>query len=309
MTEFIRPQGRRTIRRAAPFGPGNPLVPVDGRLNREIRMWSLGDGELGTTKEKLRRAYLDALEAVDKIGTRKADAMRSGKFTAAGAADEALQYALSELVPTFKRGRNTIDVAKAEAKSLRDTIKLKQPDKSDIVGAMHRREMREFLKAMPAKDRNRYVSQRRENMDPNLALAIVEMPAEFSGVLASDRNDLLDRALEAQHGNKMTQLRDLEHAIEVAASAVETGRDEVRAEAGLDERTFNERAAPAEAKARMHYLKKFIEDGHEVVRVFEWAPGGQTGSWRIPTPEQIATGHFYDSMDDYRRHNPADKTD
>ena len=308
MTEFIRPQGRRTIRRAAPFGPGNPLVPMDGRLNREIRMWSLGDGEPGTTKEKLRRAYLDALEAVDKIGTRKADAMRSGKFTAAGAADEAMQYALSELVPTFKRGRNTIDAAKAEAKSLRETIKLQQPDKADIVGAMHRREMREFLKAMPAKDRNRYVSQRRENMDPNLALAIVEMPAEFSGVLQSDRNDLLDRALEAQHGAKMTQLRDLEHAIEVAASAVETGRDELRSETGLDERTFNERAAPAEAKTRTHYLKKFVEDGKEVVRVLEWAPGGQTGTWPVATPEQVATGRFYDSMDDYRRHNPADKT-
>jgi len=308
MTEFIRPQGRRTIRRPALSGPGNPLVPMDGRLNREIRMWSLGDGEPGTTKEKLRRAYLDALEAVDKIGTRKADAMRSGKFTAAGAADEAMQYALSELVPTFKRGRNTIDAAKAEAKSLRDTIKLRQPDKADIVGAMHRREMREFLKAMPAKDRNRYVSQRRENMDPTLALAIVEMPAEFSGVLQSDRNDLLDRALEAQHGEKMTQLRDLEYAIEIAESAVETGRDEVRTETGLDQRSFNERAAPAEAKTKTHYLKKFMEDGHEVVRVFEWAPGGQTGGWRIPTPEQIATGHFYDSMDEYQRHNPPDKT-
>jgi hypothetical protein len=29
MTEFVRPQGRRTIRRPALSGPGNPLVPVD----------------------------------------------------------------------------------------------------------------------------------------------------------------------------------------------------------------------------------------------------------------------------------------
>src|SRR5712671_1897428 len=62
------------------------------------------------------------------------------------------------------------------------------------------------------------------------------------------------------------------HTIEVAASAVETGRDEVRNETGLDERTFNDRAAPAEAKTRTHYLNKFIEDGQEVVCVLEWAP-------------------------------------
>jgi hypothetical protein len=66
------------------------------------------------------------------------------------------------------------------------------------------------------------------------------MPAEFSGVLESDRNDLLDRALEAQHGEKMTQLRELDHAIEVAESAVETGRDEVRQETAIDARTFDE---------------------------------------------------------------------
>jgi hypothetical protein len=60
MTEFVRPQGRRTIRRPALSGPGNPLVPVDGRPNREIRMWGLGDGQPGSTKEKLRRAYLSS---------------------------------------------------------------------------------------------------------------------------------------------------------------------------------------------------------------------------------------------------------
>ncbi len=96
---------------------------------------------------------------------------------------------------------------------MRDRIKLQPPDKTGIVGALRCREMREFLREMPVKERNAYVSRRRENMDPDLALAIVEMPAEFSGVLGSDRNDLIDSALQAE----------LEHAIEVAEIAVETG--------------------------------------------------------------------------------------
>src|SRR5215471_7522342 len=117
---FVKPQGRRTIRRRVPSVPGNPLVPSSGRLPRNIRMWDIGDGAPGTTKEQLRLAYHAALDAVDKIEARKADALKSGKFTEAGAADDALQFALSDLVPTFKRGRIAIDAAKREAASLRD---------------------------------------------------------------------------------------------------------------------------------------------------------------------------------------------
>ena len=53
--------------------------------------------------------------------------------------------------------------------------------------------------------------------DPDMALAIVEMPAEFSGVLELDRNQLIDSALQAQHGEAMTQLVEFERAIEMPA--------------------------------------------------------------------------------------------
>ena len=299
--QFVRPQGRRTIRRTALSAPGTPMMPSSGRQPRNIRMWDLGDGEPSSTKEKLRRAYLGALDAVDAVEARKADALKSGKFTPAGAADDALQFALSELVPAFKQGRNTIDAAKREAKSLRDEIRLQSPDKSDVVGAMRRREMREFLRGMPAKERNAYVSQRRESMDPDLALAIVEMPAEFSGVIESDRNDLLDRALEAQHGENMTQLKKLESAIEIAESAVETGRDEVRLETGLDAQTFNDRATPFEAKTSVPWLRRRkAADGTEQTVVVDLERGVE----RPATPEEIHSGAFYRDAADYRNSNP-----
>ena len=151
-----------------------------------------------------------SLDAVDRIEARKAGALKSGKFTAAGAVD-------CGAVCAQRVG------ASLQARSQRYRIKLQPPDKTGIVGALRCREMREFLREMPVKERNAYVSRRRENMDPDLALAIVEMLAEFSGALGSDRNDLIDSALQAQHGETMTQLKELEHAIEVAEIAVETG--------------------------------------------------------------------------------------
>src|SRR5262245_34288690 len=142
--DFVTPQGRRTIRRSVPNPLGNPMVPQDARQNRNVRMWTLGDGRPGTTKEKLRQVYHGALADVDRMGAHKSDAARSAKFTEAGLSDEALRFAASELAPSFKRGRVAIQKARAEAAALRDKIKLQPPSGGDIVGALRRREMRDF---------------------------------------------------------------------------------------------------------------------------------------------------------------------
>jgi hypothetical protein len=273
------------------------MFPTTSRQSRNIRMWDIGDGAPGTTKERLRLAYHSALNAVDSIEARKADTLKSGKLTATGAADDALQYALSDLVPQFKKGRDTIQAAKREVASLRDKIKLQPSDKTDVVGAIRRWEMREFLRAMPDKDRRAYVSKRRENIDPELALAISELPAEFSGVLETDRNELLDRALRAQHGEAMDQLVELERAIEVTESAVEVGRDEVRLETGLPAHAFNERAAQIEAKAPTPWLRR---EGEQTV-VVEL----DKRVARPATPEEIATGAFYRDFDEFKNSNPG----
>jgi hypothetical protein len=300
---FIPPQGRRTIRQR--HGLPDPGISVPGltqsgnRANRDIRMWHLGDGAPGSTIARLRQAYLGALEAVDKLEARKADALASGKFTASGATDHVAEFVFKDLVPTFKRGRNAIEAARREAGKLRDKIKLQPGDKTDVVGALQRREMREFLRTMPDKQRNEYISKRRDNMDPALALAICELPAEFSGVLETDRNDLIDRALQAQHGEEMARLQELEEAIEIAASAVETGRDEVRTETGLNPQTFDYRAAQFENKSETPWLKRMTENGQEVVRVVRWAKDGSAGTAPLATPQDVETGRFFNSRAEY----------
>src|SRR5262249_37056511 len=150
-SNFVRPQGRRTVRRTVPQVGGNPMAPVDGRPNRNIRMWTLGDGEPDSTVEKLRHAYHGALGSVDGIEAHKAEIQKAGT---AGIADDVTRHVLSNSTPVFKRGRNAIDAAKREAKELHDKIRLQPPDKTDIVGALRRREIRENLKAMPPKERN-----------------------------------------------------------------------------------------------------------------------------------------------------------
>jgi hypothetical protein len=109
-----------------------------------------------------------------------------------------------------------------------------------------------------------------------MALAIVEMPAEFSGVLESDRHAPVDAALQAQHGDAMKDLVELERAIEITENAVEAARDEARQETGLSPHDFDEGAAPFERKAigPQHWIKKFTEGGKEVIRVITDGPTG-----------------------------------
>jgi hypothetical protein len=78
-----------------------------------------------------------------------------------------------------------------------------------------------------------------------------------------------------------------------------SGRDEVRIEVGIDDPAkFNQLAAPIEAKHAAPWLKKFKEDGNEVVRVI--VPG-EAHTAKVATPEQIASGVFYENYDDYVR--------
>jgi hypothetical protein len=300
---FQPPKGRRTIRRAGPVGI-DPMKPA-ARENRVVRLWSF-EAKSGSTMAKLQDSYLSALGAVDAVEDRKANAAKSGKFTEAGARDDALAFALNEAVPTFKRGRDAIAAAKREAAALREKIKLREPDKTDVAGALMRREIRDTLKAMRPEDRDKFISRNLSDMEPTVAEAILTAPAWLTDVSPTHRQLLMDKALQAQHGDAVAQVQQLERAIEYAASAVETGRDEVRLLTGsLDPVQFDSLAAPIEKKVAAPWLKKFTEDGTEVVRTFQWDTTKKSGVWAKATPEDLETGVFYATADDYQRANPS----
>ncbi len=89
-----------------------------------------------------------------------------------------------------------------------------------------------------------------DNLPTEIAQAVTELPAEYSGVPQSRHDLLTERALDAQFGNEVAEIQEIEHSIEAAESAVEAARDEVRIEVGIhDVAKFNALAAPSRAKA------------------------------------------------------------
>jgi hypothetical protein len=283
-------KGRTTIRK------GGSLMGMHGPTSRPIKLWTF-DAEPNTTFALLEQAYLSALDAVDRVEQRNRSSTASGKFTAAGVKDDVLKFALNELVPALHKARTTIQKAKAEVAERKSKLKVEGPDKSDIAGAFRRMEIRTLLREMNPDAQAKYFASLGDNIPPEVATAISELPPEFSGVPKSRHDLIAERALEAQHGPEIAEIAEIEEAIGIAEGCVEAGRDEVRLECGIqDTAKFNELAAPVESKYPAPWLRKHIENGEEVIRVVDLEGGVE----KVATAEEIERGLFFKDYAQYK---------
>jgi hypothetical protein len=290
------PKGRQTIRK------GGSLTGTHGPVSRPIKLWPFNP-KPNTTLARLEAAYMAGLDAVDRIEVHARSSAASGRFTAEGVKDDALKFALSDLVPSLHRARTTIKKAKSEVAERKSKLKVDGPDKSDLAGAFRRMEIRNFLKAMKGNDQKNYFARHGDNLPGEVAMAILEMPPELSGVPKSRHDLVTERALAARHGPEIAEIAELEEAIAAAESAVETGRDEVRLEVGVhDERKFNEMAASIEVKHDAPWLRRSkTSDGADEVRVVDLDRGVE----RPATPEEVERGIEYRDYDHFKEGKAA----
>jgi len=128
------------------------------------------------------------------------------------------------------------------------------------------------------------------------------LPAEYSGVPQSRHDLLTEQVLNAQFGDAIAEIKQIEQAIEAAESTVEAARDEVRLEVGIhDPARFNELAAPVEKRHEAPWLRRGKENGTDVIRVVDLERGVE----RPATPAEIDGGIFYKDHDHYVRKDSA----
>ena len=283
-----KPLGRMTIKKTVDLN--------NQSTSKIIGLWSL-EAKPGSTLERLQNAYLTGIDSFDRIEARAREHSGSGRYTPDGAKQMTLQSALSEAVPSLHRSRQVIKSAKAEVAELRSKIKLQPADKTDMVSAMLRAEMRTWLRSKPQSERDAYLSKNLENLDPQMALAVMELPPEMSGVSSQQHNMLVDRAIEAQHGETLGEIEALEHGILLAERAVEASREEVRRETGVDPKTFDELALPFEAKEAAPWLRR---KGNEV-RVVDLERGVE----RLATAEELTRGIEANSLEEFNARKVA----
>jgi hypothetical protein len=285
--KFTMPKGRQTIRKSG---------------GRRTRLWELGDSKNSTVKQ-LEAAYLVGLGAMDRVEARHAANKADSRFTPDGVRDDLRKFVLSDAVPVLHQGRTTIAKARAEVAERRSKLKIEGPDKTDVAAAFRRMEIRTRLNNMKPDELTNYFARYGDNLPSEIAQAVTELPAEYSGVPQSRHDLLTERALNAQYGGAIAEIKEIEQAINAAESSVEAARDEVRLEVGIHDPTkFNELAAPVEAKQDAPWLRRSkTSSGAEEVVVVDLDQGVE----RAASPEEIERGIFYSDFEQYKQGKAA----
>ena len=142
-----------------------------------------------------------------------------------------------------------------------------------------------------------YFARISDNLLTEIAQAVTELPAEYSGVPQSRHDLLTERALNAQYDDAIAEIKEIEQAIEAAESSVEAARDEVRVEVGIhDVAKFNELAAPVEAQCAAPWLRRRKNsDSTEELNAVDLDRKVE----RPATPEEIESGIEYRDYDHF----------
>jgi hypothetical protein len=278
--KFVMPKGRMTVRKSG---------------GRATRLWEFADSTVPTIK-KLEAAYLAGLHAMDRTEAKHATNKTDPRLTPDGVRDDLLKFVLADAVPALHTGRQTIAKARSEVAERKSKLKVKGPDPSDVAGAFRRMEIRTLLRDMKPDAQVDYFRRQGDNLPAEIAEAILELPPELAGVSQRRHDMLTERALEAQFGGLLSEIRDIEEAIAAAESSIEAARDEIRIEIGIhDEGKFNAMAAPIEAKQTLPWLRKRIANDVEEVRVVDL----ERGIERQASPSEIAEGIFAQTFDEF----------
>src|SRR5262245_6887657 len=142
-----------------------------GRSNREIRMWTL-ESKPGSTVERLERAYLDALSAVDLAENIGHQLAADTRYTDQGRQDQFKNHVLHQAVPVFHQGRRAISRARQELEEMRGRLQPPKGDPTDAAGAAARKEIREWLRGMSQNERDNIT--RSENINPQIRAALLD---------------------------------------------------------------------------------------------------------------------------------------
>jgi hypothetical protein len=287
---------------ASPTKPlGRLHIRAKGGINQTnskmIGLWTMPT-KPGTTLDRLQQAFVTGFETIDKIEAKAGEHAASGRYTPGGAKEATRQSVLTDAVPALYRARHNIKLAKAEREAPRSKITMQKPDKTDIVSAILHAEMRDWFRSKPQAERDA-LTRNPDKLDPQMVQALIQVPIEMTGIAQTHHSLLVERALEAQHGEDIAAIKELDRGIELAERAVEASRDEVRKEAGVDQKTFDELAAPIEAKQNVAWLRR--KPGSGEVRVVDLERGVE----RPPTPEELASGIEAATLDEFNARKAA----
>lgn len=158
--------------------------------------------------------------AASKLADAKAAAIakaaeidRSPNFTPAGRAAAKRSYLETTFAPLVKTALAAMDSADAEIARIRSTMTAAPIDKTDIAGALRRQEIRGWLRTLPDERRTAMLALP-DQLEPEIAAAVIEQPAPLSGATEQQRARMTERAVGARYPKEAATISTLDAAVD-----------------------------------------------------------------------------------------------
>jgi hypothetical protein len=137
--------------------------------------------------------------------------------------------------------------------------------------------------------------------NPEFIDSMLEQPA-LSGAVP---NQIIEAAkkerLAGLFGPQLLEIEEMEKTVAEANMIADLARNDLQLHSGMEPRVFGEFVKPTESKAGAVWLRRFMEDGREVIRVVDL----QNNAARIATEREILDGKYYKDFSEYQADRAA----
>jgi hypothetical protein len=246
---------------------------------------------------KLLQAATNCLSVAEKFAAQREQLERDGHLSEIGRRAK-LTEATKAYARDLRDARAPIAEAAKQIENLRGTIKPVQIDRSDIVSALERAEVRAFIRGLRIPEQ---ITALLKQNDPKILDAVLEMPAALSGV-APEHYAAAKAAREEQlHGPVLKQVSELQTVVDEADAAAQIARNDLVTASGLQQFDFDKIIGPIESRKQAPWL---LQQGASVVRVRPEKRG--TPELYLPaTPDEISDGRFFKTEAEYLANHAA----
>jgi hypothetical protein len=223
----------------------------------------------------------------------------------------AMQSKLRAAVRDLRDARAPVDEMAKKLDAKRAAVAMPKFDQSDSVGFLRRQELRSVLRTMDAGQRSMHLN------DAAFADALLEQPPIVSGLFVAedfkgtvspeiqrDRDivaEAKEKRLAGMFASQLAEIDQLETTLAEARMIADVARVDLQSSSGMEPAQFHEFCKPVESKADAPWLKRYTEDGREVVRVI--LPGEHLA--RVATEREILDGKFYKDFSEYQADRAA----
>ena len=247
----------------------------------------------------LRKAAENCLAVSERFARERDLIAQNGHLTQEGVRAQLTEALRRTYDRDLRDARKPFDAAAAKLKSMREQVKPAQVDRTDVVAALERQEIRAFVRGLNVQERTKLLTP---GSDPRVLDAVLDAPAALSGVPEPYFAQVKAWREEQLHGPLLKEIADLDSLLSESQNAAVIARGDLMNTMQIDQRGFDRIMLPIENKADAPWLKK---EGDAVVVV---VPGQAT--YQPATADEMRDGVFFESAEAFfKAHGVKDQAE